>query len=161
MQNFEEQINQIKTLNTKYKEYWEREFEDRDYSEIIANPDSFENSVFYHQANSEEEKNEILENGFDFNKVQKNNCGVGGGLYLGRDKKALINFYDPDWNSADYTIKIIGDFNYYDGINNAIPKNPIEVVKQGFDGIRYYDPDATGEEFVLFNISKAKFTFNL
>lgn len=78
-------------------------------------------------------------------------------MYLGRDKNALVNFYDPDWNNNDYIIKIIGNFNFYDGINNEIPKNPIEVIKQGFDGIRYYDSDATGEEFVLFNISKAQF----
>lgn len=154
MTTFRKEIREVKNLNNKYKSYWEKEFEDRDYSEIIANPDNYENDVFYHQANSKEEKESILNNGFDSNKLKKSNCGVSSGLYLGRDKKALINFYDPDWNSANYTIKIIGDFNFYDGINNA---NPIEVVKQGFDGIIYYDPDATGEEFVLFNISKAQF----
>ncbi len=26
----------------------------------------------------------------------------------------------------------------------------------GFDGIRYYDPQATGEEFVLFNTEKVR-----
>lgn len=157
MTTFQKEIQEIKNLNNKYKDYWEREFEGRNYSQIIANPDNFEYGVFYHQANSEEDKKSILENGFDINKIQKNNCGVGVGLYLGRDKNTLVNFYDPDWNNTDYTIKITGNFNFYDGINNPIIENPIEVVKQGFDGIRYYDPDATGEEFVLFNIAKANF----
>jgi hypothetical protein len=29
-------------------------------------------------------------------------------------------------------------------------------IEMGYDGIRYYDPLATGEEFVLFNRSKIK-----
>lgn len=75
MTTFQKEILEVKNLNNKYKSYWEREFGDRDYSQIISN---------------------------------------------------LKNF--------------------------------IEVIKQGLDGIRYYDPDATGEEFVLFNITKVQFT---
>lgn len=157
MDNFKKEIEEIKNLNYKYNEYWEREYENRNWSEYISNPDKFENGVFYHQTNSEEERKSILKNGFNFKKVKKSNCGVGVGLYLGRDKNALINFYDPDWINRDITIKIFGNFNFYDGINKSIPKDPLEVVKQGFDGIRYFDPDATGEEFVLFNVSKVNF----
>lgn len=157
MISFQNQVQQIKSLNNQYIEYWEREFEDRDYSQIIANPENFEDRVYYHQANSKEEKDSILKNGFDFSRIQENNCWVGIGLYIWRDKKALINFYDPDWNNSDYSIKIIGDFNFYDCINNPIPQNTNEILDKGFDGIRYFDPDATGEEFVLFNLEKASF----
>lgn len=86
MQKFKKQVQQIKDLNNQYKKYWEQEFEDRNYSQIIANPDNFENNVFYHQANSEAEKNSILKNNFDFNQVNGSNCGVEVGMYLGRDK---------------------------------------------------------------------------
>ncbi len=30
------------------------------------------------------------------------------------------------------------------------------TLEMGFDGIRYYDPTATGEEFVLYNTKKVK-----
>lgn len=155
MNNFKEEVEEIKKLNFQYESYWRKEFEGREYSQIIANPDNFEEDVFYHQANSEFDMISIVENGFNIKKVSKVNCGVGAGLYLGRDKNALINFYDPDWNYNDYTIKINGQFKFYDGIKNHIPENPNEVVNQGFDGIRYFDIDATGEEFVVFNIEKA------
>jgi len=32
-----------------------------------------------------------------------------------------------------------------------------KVLSMGYDGIRYYDSEATGEEFVLFNYSKILF----
>jgi hypothetical protein len=100
-------------------------------------------------------------------------AGVGNGLYLGRDKQALINFYDiegegrqvqeyvgaPNWmdlmeyeayeqfekQAASYGIDLIN--------SNEVGKLVIEL---GHDGIRYYDPMATGEEFVLFNTNKLK-----
>jgi len=155
---FQDEIQQIKELNYRYKEYWEEEFEGRDYSIIIANPENFKENIFYHQANNTEDKDIILKNGFDVNKIEKNNCGLGSGLYLGRDRKSLINFYDPDFSDRDFTIKITGNFNFFDWINNIIPRNPRDVIIHGYDWIRYFDPDATGEEFVLFNIKKASFT---
>ena len=82
-------------------------------------------------------------------------------MYLGRDKKALTNFYFADVNKPqDFTLKIIGDFNFLDLVGNQKflqeNKDSLEekVLSLGYDGIRYYDPDATGEEFVLFNYSK-------
>jgi len=100
-------------------------------------------------------------------------AGVGNGLYLGRDKESLLNFYDieqqgftvseyngnPKWldltnyddfNSFKKMLKDIG----FDIINSNIV-NEI-VTEMGYDGIRYYDHNATGEEFVLFNEDKLK-----
>lgn len=95
-------------------------------------------------------------------------AGVGNGLYLGRDKKALSNFYDleqenlpiseyygkPKW--LDLTNK-----NKFKTFKNTLSSNGIDmlnsddvsdvVISLGYDGIKYYDPLATGEEYVLFN----------
>jgi hypothetical protein len=118
-----------------------------------------------------------------------NNAGVGKGLYLGRDKNALISFYgiqdeiendfdthlldtylgNPNWldliNYDDYEkIKQEGLDKYELPINLKGLEELDEVgelmkklaMEKGYDGIRYYDPNATGEEFVLFNIEKLK-----
>lgn len=112
------------------------------------------------------------------------NAGVGKGLYLGRDKDALISFYDlegenktvdtyvgnPNWlDLMDYA-----DYDRYEQEairkygKNYVSKNSISdidirgemlrklAIEKGFDGIRYYDPQATGEEFVLFDVKKVK-----
>lgn len=93
--------------------------------------------------------------------------GVGEGLYLGKDKKALDNFYNCDGTEGEI-IKYIGspkwvnltnysDFETFEQeaiscngrrLNNEHLK--LYALSKGFDGIRYYDPIATGEEFVLF-----------
>lgn len=102
--------------------------------------------------------------------------GMGNGLYLGKDKEALKKFYGnsegsnygkrvevstfvgtPKWlDLIEYSKynKFLKDIK----IENLFNSNKVgEVVKKmGFDGIRYYDPTATGEEFVLFNINKVK-----
>ena len=112
------------------------------------------------------------------------NSGVGKGLYLGRDKDALISFYDlegenkkidayfgnPNWlDLMDYT-----DYDRYEqeairkfDKNKVSKSNLLDLdsrgemlkklaIEKGFDGIRYYDPQATGEEFVLFDVKKVK-----
>ena len=95
--------------------------------------------------------------------------GVGNGLYLGRDKQALINFYDidddgfpvhtyrgkPKWLNLLRYSKYRDFENYLKtrGIDMVNSENVGDVViDMGYDGIRYYDPMATGEEFVLFNL---------
>jgi len=95
--------------------------------------------------------------------------GVGRGLYLGKDKEALGKFYNIG-QSADIE-EYQGSPNFLDLTNyddfNAFEKeaeskyksnNPLRdlTIKQGYDGIRYYDPQATGEEFVLFDTGKVK-----
>lgn len=159
--NFKLQKIEVKKLHKKYEGYLSAEFPDRDYFCYLSNPENFVDGIYYHQASSLKEKKSILKNGFDINKVSTSNCGVGRGLYLGRDKKALINFYANDVNNPqDFTIKILGDFNFLDLVENQKflqeNKDGLEekVLTLGYDGVRYYDPDATGEEFVLFNHSK-------
>lgn len=159
--HFETQKNEVKNLHKKYEEYLNSEYSGRDYSLNLSNPDNFFDGVYYHQTNSEKDKREIIEKGFDANKLHNSNCGVGKGLYMGRDKRALINFYSENLdNPQDFILKIRGDFNFFDLLDNQIfleeNRNNLEekVLSMGYDGIRYYDPGATGEEFVLFNYSK-------
>jgi len=97
--------------------------------------------------------------------------GVGPGLYLGRDKKVLKNFYDIlDEDKKVLTFK--GNPKWLDlmdyDLMNKFEKKAIKkygkltdnkqfrkyCMDLGYDGIRYYDPQATGEEFVLFNTNK-------
>jgi hypothetical protein len=112
------------------------------------------------------------------------NAGVGKGLYLGRDKDALISFYDQEEENKKVDA-YIGNPNWFDLMRyedysrfieeairkygkNYVEKNSLAdidikgemlkklAIEKGFDGIRYYDPQATGEEFVLFNTDKVK-----
>ncbi len=112
------------------------------------------------------------------------NAGVGKGLYLGRDKDALISFYDQEEENKKVDA-YIGNPNWFDLMRyedysrfieeairkygkNYVEKNSLAdidikgemlkklAIEKGFDGIRYYDPQATGEEFVLFNTNKVK-----
>jgi len=161
IKNFEAQKSEIKNLHKKYGDYLDREYCGRDYTCFLSNPDNFIDGIFYHQANSKKEKKGIAINGFDVNKIKKSNCGLRKGLYLGRDKQALINFYSEDlYCPQDLTLKIKGDFNLLDDQNFLREnKDNLEekVLSMGYDGIRYYDSEATGEEFVLFNYSKILF----
>ncbi len=94
-------------------------------------------------------------------------AGVGNGLYLGRDKDALLNFYadGDDLPVARYTgnpnwLDLL-DYKDFEKFKKLLSTKGIGLVNSdevgqyviglGFDGIRYYDPLATGEEFVLFN----------
>jgi len=112
--------------------------------------------------------------------------GVGKGLYLGKDRRALNNFYNSDGESGDIIeyrgkpkfldLAIYDDFNQFEqeaisryGRREANDHFRLLTLKKGYDGIRYYDPIATGEEYVLYNNKKVhviastskKKTFNL
>jgi len=161
VKDFKLQKLEVKKLHKKYEDYLNREYSGRNYICFLSNPDNFSDGIYYHQANSPEERKNILDNGFDETKVSNSHCGVGRGLYLGRDKKALVNFYSSDVNKPqDFIVKIEGNFNFLDLVENQefLQKNKKcleeKVLGLGYDGIRYYDPEATGEEFVLFNYSK-------
>ena len=100
-------------------------------------------------------------------------AGVGNGLYLGRDENAIKSFYDCE-NEGLPVLTYMGSpkwlnlFNYYKfkKFKNDLLSKGISIINSdqiaiivrdmGFDGIRYYDPFATGEEFVLFNTSTVK-----
>lgn len=97
--------------------------------------------------------------------------GLGKALYLGKDRSALNNFYNLD-GTEGYIEVYVGDpifidLALYDEFDKfectAKGKYPNEKHKThlrlltlalGYDGIRYYDPIATGEEFVLYNTDK-------
>jgi hypothetical protein len=97
--------------------------------------------------------------------------GVGEGLYLGCDKRVLNNFYNSDGTYGKIK-KYIGTPSFIDLADYAdfdeFEKQAIEkfgkqknnthlkllILLKGYDGIRYYDPIATGEEYVLFNTEK-------
>ncbi len=161
MKSIIEQRKEIWNLHKKYEKYLSLEYGDRDYHLYLSNPDNFKNNVYYHQANSVKDRDNILNNGFKLNKVKPTNCGAGRGLYLSRDKRAIINFYSESLDNAqDLTLKIEGSFNFLDILDNRyLLQTPYlldKMLANKYDGLRYYDPDATGEEFVLFNPRKVK-----
>lgn len=99
--------------------------------------------------------------------------GVGNGLYLGRDKKALSNFYDIEQEGLPISEYVgnpkwlnLMDYSDYRNFEKMLLKKGIKmtnsdkvgkiVMDMGFDGIIYYDPQATGEEFVLFNLKSVR-----
>ena len=97
--------------------------------------------------------------------------GLGKALYLGKDRRALNNFYNLD-GTEGYVEVYLGnplfiDLALYDEFDKfestAKEKYPnakynvhlrLLTLALGYDGIRYYDPIATGEEFVLYNTNK-------
>lgn len=121
-----------------------------------------EPGVFYH-ATSETSP-------FAFEKSKAANYDVGtragisnvNGLYVGRDKTALDNFYNIAAERGENMIKFEGNPKLLDLTNeDAMIKftdkyktgDEIEkaVSEMGYDGIKYFDPFATGEEIVITN----------
>lgn len=104
---------------------------------------------------------------------------IGDALYLGQDPKALWDFYGfkafdedlhPDAKVYKFTIK--PDAKIYHALNQKSyeileaealkfapkAKYPIKeyLLSQGYDGMTYFDPYATGEEWAIFNLGKLK-----
>jgi len=96
-------------------------------------------------------------------------AGVGEGLYLGKDKIALRNFYGHEQEDGEVkistykdkgTLKVKNlldyeDYQEFEKIAKKIfgeDKDALKklTLKEGYDGIKYYDPAATGEEFVIY-----------
>ncbi len=121
-----------------------------------------EPGVFYH-ATSEGSP-------FAFEKGKAANYDVGtragvsnvNGLYVGRDKMALDNFYNIAAERGENMIKFEGNPKLLDLTNeDAMIKftdkyktgDEIEkaVSEMGYDGVKYFDPYATGEEIVITN----------
>jgi hypothetical protein len=124
----------------------------------LANPNNYKKDTYYH-INT---------------KKDTTWAGVGEGLYLGRDKEALKRFYDP--NNKFTVLELKGKPKFLDltkkedfkNFKDSLAKKGIKlensnidkiVFEMGYDGIKYYDPFATGLEFVLFNKSKLKLCF--
>lgn len=161
---FEQEKQEVQKLNELHKDYLKREFGNNDYDRYLSKHKNHKKDVYYHNTNSQEDKMKILKTGFDIEKNEQD-YPFGKGLYLGRDKNALTKFYTQNVNRPkDFTITITGKFNFLDLTNEDKLRNMLnkaELLKKniadytlalGFDGIRYYDPDATGEEFVLYNL---------
>ena len=129
-----------------------------------ADTSNYKENIYYH----------IITPKYD---EQSIGSGVGQGLYLGKDKNVLIKFYGLDYIDNDEKVPLqtfYGNPNFLDLTdhdnfnifkehskkefpdeenNNELKKM---TLKLGYDGIRYYDPIATGEEFVLYNTNKVK-----
>lgn len=97
--------------------------------------------------------------------------GVGKGLYLSKDRRAVENFYniegDGELETFKGTPKILDLTDYEDFENfeeEAKEKYSTEenehfkklTLEKGYDGIRYYDPVATGDEYVFYNTERLK-----
>lgn len=118
----------------------------------LAKTQNYKPAVFYHATGGTSE------------------IGVGKGLYLGKDKKALNNFYnlgnhgkieEYHGNPRFIDLTIYEKFNEFEKLaiakyGNSTNNEHLKLLTldMGFDGIRYYDPLATGEEFVLYNTKK-------
>jgi len=172
MDLFERSKIEIKSLNDskKVRRYLQEELGVEPYEWYLSNPDNFKEDTFYHYTNSIQDKIQILKDGFDVDEVQNRNQGLGKGLYLGRDKETLMKFYDTNLiGDENCIITIKGNFNFLSLLSEAKLQKFLKkarkmfpdesdciekyTAKLGYGGIRYYDPLATGEEFVLFDLS--------
>ena len=172
MDLFERQKVEIKRLNNskKTRRVLREDLGVEPNEWYLSNPDNFKENTFYHYANSLHDQKQILKKGFNTNKVEKQNQGLGKGLYLGRDKETLMRFYSADLiGDENCIITITGKFNFLSLLSEAKLRRFLKkaremftndsdfiekyTIKSGYDGIRYYDPLATGEEFVLFDLS--------
>ena len=173
IKDFETQKREVIEINSSdyIINHLKKEFKGRsDYWSYLSNPDNFLPNIYYHQANSKKEARSIIKYGYDECFMLEYNCGLGKGLYLGRDKNALIRFYSNDFcNPEDNIVIIKGNFNFANLIKENNLKSFIKeadrfgislkgyTLSKGYDGIRYFDPDATGEEFVLYRYKKCSF----
>ena len=122
----------------------------------IAKSSNYSEGIFYHATGGTGE------------------IGLGKGLYLGKDKKAVYNFYNGEGefgsdieiyegepNFLDLTVPKVFE-NFESEAINKYGKSPDKkyfeqaTLALGFDGIRYFDPCATGEEFILYKTDKVK-----
>lgn len=122
----------------------------------IAKSSNYSEGIFYHATGGTGE------------------IGLGKGLYLSKDKKAVYNFYNGEGefgndievyegepNFLDLTVPKVFENFEADAINKygkSLDKKYLEqaTLALGFDGIRYFDPCATGEEFILYKTDKVK-----
>lgn len=132
---------------------WRKEpFAIEKYNKDIAKTKNYKENYYYHATGGLGES------------------GVGKGLYLGKDKYALDNFYNLD-GTEGIIITYYGNPRFIDLTDEIIFNEFLENAKltfnsddfieeytlsMNYDGIRYYDVETTGEEFVLFNTNTVK-----
>ena len=140
----------------EFGDYTKDEYAIKKYTKDIAKTINYKVNTFYHATGGIGE------------------CGVGEGLYLGKDAMALHNFYNGEDEFGDSVIEYYGNPKFIDlCIKEDFEKFKEEAIKKygkdasrscfvklttekGFDGIRYFDPCTTGEEFVLYNTDTVK-----
>jgi hypothetical protein len=135
-------------------------------TEFLAKPENYKKKTFYHYSPNEKITKQDLIKG----EAKKYTDATETGLYIGRDPNALEKFYGLETEVAGEKGKIVefqGEPKFMDVTKPGTLENLKKVAKekfpeskkpiteyvtsQGFDGIRYFDPWATGEEFVLYN----------
>lgn len=132
---------------------WNQEpFAVEKYNKDIAKTKNYKDNYFYHATGGLGES------------------GVGKGLYLGKDRLALDNFYNLNGTEGEIItyfgtpvfIDLTDDVAFDTFWNEAKSKFQTDdflekyTLLKGYDGIRYYDVETTGEEFVLYNIEKVQ-----
>ena len=162
-------ISEVSELNERWLPTISEEIGTDNPARYLAKGTNFQVNCYYHNSDSGESKVAILKNGFDFKKAKIQN-DLGQGMYCGRDRNAILGFYTADLhNPNDFIINVTGNFNFinlirWDDLQNFRQKfSSTDVMKfwlckNRYDGIRYYDPYCTGEEFVLCNLSAVSFS---
>jgi hypothetical protein len=148
-----EELLSLPETKERLENYGDEDFIKLKIKTDLARTKKYKENIFYHATGGTGES------------------GVGEGLYLGRDRRALNNFYNSDGTYGKIKIYIgtplFIDLAYYADFD-AFEKQAIEkfgkqknnnhlkllTLLKGFDGIRYYDPFATGEEYILFKTEK-------
>ena len=127
---------------------------------FYSRPENYKLNTFYHFTTDKTKTIRQLGG-----KAQRFNKQLGPGLYVGRDANALRAFYGLETPGKNIPLKgtpklldLTKDFqsidNAYASAKKAFPKEkyPLEkwVTDRGYDGVRYFDPIATGEEIVIY-----------
>ncbi|MDP2703940.1 MAG: LPD38 domain-containing protein [bacterium] len=131
--------------------------------QFYVRPKRMKEGVFYHFTPDKKLTAEGLLSGT----AKRFDTQLGPGLYVGQDAQALKNFYGLDMRSGQAVrlegnpkiLDLTDSFKFVDDAHRAARKEfPKEkyplgkwVQKQGYDGIKYFDPIATGEEYVIYN----------
>jgi len=160
----EELLLQPRTFEIMSKELGDDLLHLQEWSrDLHAKTENYKENTYYHVISYDSEDDMM--------------SGVGQGLYLGKDKEVLIKFYGLDYIDNDEKVPLqtfygnpnfldLTDYDNFDIFKEHSKKEfPNEeynnelkrmTLKLGYDGIRYYDPIATGEEFVLYNTNEVK-----
>lgn len=163
----EDLLNQVETLAIMINAFGDNLDNIQNWiTDLHAKTENYKENMYYH----------VITLKYD-NEDSIWNSGVGEGLYLGKDHLPLIKFYGLDYIDNDEEVPLqvyYGEPNFLDLTNydyfktfeeSSKEKYPDEInnnelklktLELGYDGIRYYDPIATGEEFVLYNTDKVK-----
>lgn len=161
MQN---EITEINALNEHWMPHIAEQYETNQPDQYLVKGCNLQAGIYYHNCRCEEDRESILRSGFNFKKTMDRKNGFGRGLFCGRDREAVFGFYTSDLSKPrDSIITINGEFRFIsflclDKLNSFLDSFASPGWMQSwlfshhYDGIRYYDPHCTGEEFVLYKL---------